>query len=510
MALYHKYRPQTFKDLIGQDHVSQTLRHALESNKISHGYLFSGPRGSGKTTTARLLAKALNCLELKDGELCNNHCANCILINKGQALDILEIDAASNRGIDDIRDLREHVKFAPNNLKYKVVIIDEVHMLTKEAFNALLKTLEEPPNHVVFILATTEAHKVQATILSRVQRFSFKRAPVEMLAKNLLNIAKKENIQLSPTGATLLGSLSEGSFRDSVTLLDQVSQGNKELIDESNIRNILGLSDNELVKTFFKQIENNQRHEALTTLDTFLNSGGDPGNFLNQAISFTREILRSNDNPKTLNWIEGLIKASEQLKVSPLPSLPLEIFIAEQTSFYSNEIDAIKKPSIDYKISEPLASPKLAKSSSIQETKDKSVKEELLKDEIKELETIAATEEKPAKVSASHPVSDFNDQHWHQLIEELKKENTSLAAILKDSYFAGLDGNILKIAVKFKFHSLKISDRKNRSIIEQTLEKLNGHQLSVNCVVDPSFIKVEEKPKNDDLVLDALNVFEGI
>lgn len=521
MALYHKYRPQTFKDLLGQDHVSQTLRNALKANNISHGYLFSGPRGSGKTTTARLLAKALNCLEIKDGELCNNHCVNCIAISQGKALDILEIDAASNRGIDDIRELREHVKFAPNNLKYKVVIIDEVHMLTKEAFNALLKTLEEPPSHVVFILATTEAHKVQATILSRVQRFNFKRAPVEMLAQNLLDIAKKEKIKLAKDGATLLGSLSEGSFRDSVTLLDQVSgQDDQAEIDSASIRQILGLSNDELTQSFFEAIEENDRNKALDIIDTLLNEGGDPGNFLNQALLHVRNLLRKSEDPRILKWLEGLLKATEQLKVSPLPSLPIEIFIVEQTRPKISDIKPPARP-IESSHQEPIEKEKVIDIQIVENKEDTklnieevdielSVNEE---EKIKESNInsiLPHSESKPKKVT-TNPIK-FSESDWHKLVNELKKENTTLAAILKDGYIDEVVDNQLRIVVKFKFHASKLGERKNQTVLENLLEEMVGQPMSVTCIVNPDSDKFKPKKitQSIDLVSDAINVFEGI
>ena len=227
LAIYRKYRPRIFEDLLGQELISQILKNAASQNKFSHAYLFSGPRGSGKTTAARLISKTANCRTrqtdaafAKLGEPCN-HCAACAEIDRGQALDVVEIDAASNRGIDEIRNLKESVRLSPTSFPKKIFIIDECHMLTKEAFNALLKTLEEPPEHVIFILATTEFEKIPATIVSRTQQFHFKKIPLMRIFDKLKKIAKSEKMEISTGALELIAASAEGSFRDAESLLDQ-------------------------------------------------------------------------------------------------------------------------------------------------------------------------------------------------------------------------------------------------------------------------------------------------
>ncbi|MDP2807111.1 MAG: DNA polymerase III subunit gamma/tau, partial [bacterium] len=245
LVLARKWRPQNFEQLIGQQHVTTTLRNAIKSKRIAHAYLFSGARGVGKTSAARVLAKALNCAEGPTETPCNK-CSSCVEITGSRSIDVLEIDGASNRGIDEIRDLRENVKYTPTQGKYKIYIIDEVHMLTKEAFNALLKTLEEPPAHAIFIFATTEIHKVPITILSRCQRFDFRKVEVSVVVDYVKRMLQGEDVQASDDCLYLVAQKSEGSMRDAVSLLDQlISYGGQKLTAE-DARQVLGLVDEAL------------------------------------------------------------------------------------------------------------------------------------------------------------------------------------------------------------------------------------------------------------------------
>ena len=357
-----KYRPQVFEDLIGQETMSQTITNAIKLGKTPNAYLLTGIRGVGKTTTARLIAKALNCQKNYDVKIkCSSKefCNTCEEIMKSNHIDILEMDAASKTGIDDVRELIENSKYSPTSAKYKIFIIDEVHMLSKQAFNGLLKTLEEPPKSLKFILATTEARKIPVTILSRCQRFDLKRVSVEMLLKHLKDISKKENGNISDDALRLLARTSEGSVRDAVSLLDRalVSQTSSKdkLIEEKDVREMLGLADRSKIIVLFKEILNGDEKKALKLLNEFINEGIDAKNFLNDILEILYLFSRSinlgpiekdmkisetdtqliNANAKNLDMQDiGLfwqltIKTIDDLKVVGNENLTLEMYIMQ-------------------------------------------------------------------------------------------------------------------------------------------------------------------------------------
>jgi len=313
LVLYRKYRPQSFGEIIGQEHVVKTLSNAISSGGISHAYLFSGPRGCGKTTIARILAKAVNCQNRKEGQFAEtsshlsprsappssafepcNQCSSCREINEGRALDLIEIDAASHRGIDEIRELIDGIKFVPNKLKYKVFIIDEAHQLTKEAFNALLKTLEEPPSHAIFILATTEIHKMIPTIISRCQRFDFRKLTLPEILKRLDFICKKEKVKLEKPALELIALNSTGSFRDAESLLGQAltfTSGLNREVKAEDIKELLGLVGIELVSKFTDFLCQKKAKEAVNFLNETLEKGLDPQEFSKSLINYLRQAL---------------------------------------------------------------------------------------------------------------------------------------------------------------------------------------------------------------------------
>ena len=289
-VFYRKWRPQTLAEVAGQEHVTQTLLHALESGRVAHAYLFCGPRGTGKTSTGRILAKAVNCLTNGRGEPCNT-CDMCQAVTQGRALDIIEIDAASNRGIDEIRELRERVNFAPSRARYKVYIIDEVHMLTEPASNALLKTLEEPPPHAIFILATTEPHKMLPTILSRCQRFDFHRLSHTAVISKLMYICEREGISVEPQALRLIAKGVSGSLRDAENLLQQLVNYYGNQIDVHQAEEMLGITADSRVKELAEHIANKDIAAGLATINSLVGDGLDLRQFNRGLVEYLREML---------------------------------------------------------------------------------------------------------------------------------------------------------------------------------------------------------------------------
>ena len=316
LVLARKWRPQTFSEIIGQDHVAQTLKKAFEKDRLAHAYLFSGPRGCGKTTTARILAKIINCKNPVGGEPCNK-CSSCQDVSKGTHLDVIEIDGASNRGIDEIRDLREKIGYASSGGNSKIYIIDEVHMLTQQAFNALLKTLEEPPSHVYLILATTEPHKVPATIRSRCQRFNFKRMEFSELAGQLVKICTNEKLEFDEDALQLISRRADGSMRDAESLLDQCVSAVEKKIDIELVRQILGLVDSQIVIDLFEAISRHNRKSSLEIVNRVVSSGVDLEEFFLAYLEGLRNMLVIDvGKDESIGWLD--LTKSEFKKLSDI------------------------------------------------------------------------------------------------------------------------------------------------------------------------------------------------
>ncbi len=305
-TLYLKYRPKNFSEIVGQSHITKLFKNALSKNMVSHSYLFAGPRGTGKTSTARILAKALNCEHLVDGYEPCNKCESCLAIDSGRSMDIVEMDAASNRGIDEIRAIRDRVGYLPVEAKYKVYIIDEVHMLTKEAFNALLKTLEEPPEHTFFILATTEMQKVPETILSRCQVVEFHRIPVEAIEKRLKEICEKEGIKYEEDAIRHIAKRATGGMRDAISLLEEISRFSSEEITLKDALLILGEAPQNVVEEYISTIISGNVNSLVSVVERLESEGIEVRNFLNQALDFVSEHVAEPDMAKVGKFLSDL------------------------------------------------------------------------------------------------------------------------------------------------------------------------------------------------------------
>lgn len=438
-ALYRKYRSMSFNDVIGQDHITTVLNNSIKDNSLSHAYLFTGPRGVGKTSVARIFAKQVNGLKGDD---------------EAFYPDIVEIDAASNRRIDEIRDLREKVVIAPSQLKYKVYIIDEVHMLTREAFNALLKTLEEPPEHAIFILATTDYHKVPDTIVSRCMRLSFKPISVEDTVKHLENICKKEKISANEEALDLIAKHSEGSFRDAISMLDQLSSVNKP-IDEKLVELMLGIPSSKAIQDIFESARSGNVDTVLDALETIFDEGATPTKLISEISKYVRDSLVSGERiisvDQSIDLLENLTKAY----MYPDQRLGLEMALI-----------------------------KLANNNSTQSPKSEEVIMQKPKKDIeKKPETTKKqpAEEPPLQQEKPTKNVDMEDA-WQEVLKSLKKEKSTIYGIARMAKVS-IDGPVLNLEFKFAFHYKQISLEKNKNIILQAFKDIGAPIDSVEVTL---------------------------
>ncbi len=457
--LYRTYRPQKFSELVGLETVKKTLQSQVKEGKVAHAYLFAGPRGTGKTTTARILAKAINCEHLKDGEP-DGSCRICKQVEDGKYLDLIEIDAASNRGIEDIRNLREKVRLSPSVGKYKVYIIDEAHMLTADASNALLKTLEEPPVHAIFILATTEPYKLLETIRSRCQRFTFERAPVSLITEKLKEIVRKEKAKITDEELVQIAQAAGGGFRDAETLLEQVLTGGQKIEDLVGFAKLADLGG------FFDALISGRSSEALVFVNELGNKGVSMENLAQRILEYLRDLLLIKaevgdelveapkeqyelmkkqagalETIKLEDMINKFTQAYEYLSQTAIPSLPLEVAIVE-----------VSNPLSEHNQEIPVGEEGEAAGIKVQ------------KSSIKRRE-----------VEVSQPTK---DDRWSALMETVKPLNHSVEAFLR-SCKGELKGKVLEITPFYPFHREKLVEPKNRKILEDATRQVYGKGIRV-------------------------------
>lgn len=466
-ALYRKYRPLKLSDVAGQEHITLTLENAIKKRKIAHAYLFTGPRGVGKTSVARILAHQINNLDYNSA---NIH------------IDIIEIDAASNRGIEEIRDLREKVYIAPTSSEYKVYIIDEVHMLTTYAFNALLKTLEEPPEHVVFILATTDAHKLPETIISRTQRFNFKAVNNSDLIKQLSMIAKKEKIDIDKDALQLIANHSQGSFRDAISMLDQLN-GLGTLIDSDSVYSLLGVPSKELSLKLSETINNCPNLGQISEiLDDMYQKGYQPAGIADSLIASIREnILNINqNNTSDLNLIQDLLEVPAAFN----PARKLEIILLKYAKIDSsnNSDNQIKQTNNE-----------------LSEKNNKKTADKI-------------PQSKPVKPDEIIYDSQLTEDVFSNLLQLLKTKYNTLYSIVRMAEHEFIE-NELVLTFTFPFHQKRVSEENNQKIITGLLKKVTGERTKLTCLLkqseEISKPKAENESKKTEEIKTVSNIFGG-
>lgn len=448
VALYRKWRSQKFSEVVGQDHIIRALLNAIKMGWISHAYLFSGPRGTGKTTVARIFAKSLNCVNGPTVEPCNV-CDECISIQQGTSLDVIELDAASNRGIDEIRSLREQTRFVPMGGRYRVFIIDEAHMLTQEAFNALLKTLEEPPPGIIFILATTDPQKIPPTITSRCLRFDFRRIPDELIKKRLEEIAIGENIPYEDGALEILARYADGSLRDALAYMEEAILYGGGSLKEKEVIECLGVPSYLQIKDFLLAVYKGDINRGLEIINDIVESGVEPKIFVDNIISVLKDMALSSEKKYDINWnldeIVGCISLLEDLSLKlrwySFPRLVLDVGLVKLINNFKRtitipEIEKSETPTIEYSVDF---------------------------DRIKNL--------------------------WPLFLETVKKESVRLQAILRECSPSSFVDNTLIISVKagFSFHYEYLSKQENRKVLERILHNLLKKDVKID------FIMAEEK-----------------
>lgn len=537
-ALYRKWRPMTFDDVIGQKHISDTLRGSVESGRIAHAYLFCGTRGTGKTTTAKIFSRAVNCENSMDGEPCNE-CPTCRGIIDGSILDVYEMDAASNRGVENIREIRDEVIYAPVGCKYKVYIIDEVHMLTAEAFNALLKTLEEPPPHVLFILATTEPHKIPSTVLSRCQRFDFRRIGIDDIAKRIGKISETEGIDITPDAAELIAELGDGSMRDAISLLDRCTGFGNERLTTDRVSDIVGVVGASRLFEIADAIAENNTRTALLCSGEALRVGGEAQNLIENLIEHFRCLLicKATDDAvgiidkteqsarryaeqaekfsveRLLFSIKSLGEYLSQAKWMANPQIAVEMAMVKLCSpSYSTDNDALL--SRIEKLETAMANIGIGalEKVSVRENPSPSA-EELPPWDIKE-EAVRADNKEVAHEPKTSADNGTKWEFWAEALGEIKKESKSLFAFL---YIANAvqRGVNIEIEVGSRIAYDKIATPAGIEYLSKLFSRISGQNLSVKIFIKGERPIEEETPPSimdlaakRDIIGDKMEIVE--
>jgi len=511
-VLYRKYRPQDFSEVIGQDHIKTILKNALKTERTSHAYLFTGPRGTGKTSVARILAKAVNCEKLSEGEPCDT-CENCQRIAQNHFLDLVEIDAASYTGVDNIREIIEHVKFTPTSGKFKVFIIDEVHMLSRAAFNALLKTLEEPPEHAMFILATTEIHKVPATIISRTQRFDFRAASEADIIELFERVIPDLKVEVSKDARTLIARAAHGSLRDALSILDQVIAFSDKEVSLDVVEGILGVSRVEIHQKLLGSLLARDQSVAGKLVRDLSFEGKDLVEFSRGFLEYLRLVLLLKMGVEKIEDLglareEGgeLQKQSEEVSAARL----LQIVRSVMQVYRESKLAPVSEVPLLAAVLELTQEEEPEEKKPLPSTQQKvSVDAPRIEPKVEHEAAPVATTANPSSISLSYVV----DQ-WSEVLSKVKEYNHSLISSLRLGRLVKVEGDELVIAFPYNFHKETIDARKNKIVIEQVLEDVFRKKLKMTTALERD---MKEEPastgqggpkeeKEGDLLNEAIKV----
>lgn len=509
-SIYRKWRPKSFEDVVGQEHITQTLKNAIKLNRIAHAYLFSGPRGVGKTTTARIFAKALNCEKGPTESPCNQ-CLRCLRIDQGQSMDVLEIDGASNRGIDEIRELRSKIGFAPAEGKYKIYIIDEVHMLTNEAFNALLKTLEEPPGQVLFIFATTAPHKVPRTILSRCQCFYFRRISIEEIVEKLQKIITAEKIDIDATSLRLIAESATGSMRDAESTLDQVVAYSENKVSPEMVRDMLGIIPHKVFRQLIAALLKNDTGAGIQLIDELVKEGVDLSQFTDDLLLYTHNMsllkILGKDNISSRSYFEDtefdkVWELLEKISIEKIFNIIEELKIVEgriKYHYYPRVLLELMVVKLTYQ--EGKALPQGVTSEKIVGEKDTVIKKATAAEPVLETALEQDKENNLAegkKVSEAETGKDYElEKLWPKVLSRIKEGSISLHAFLMFGNNIRIEDEqlIVCFSADSLFHKESLEKRGNKEKVEAILKEEFNCDLKLKCVVEED--RNKDKPKEE-------------